>query len=328
MLIRMMCPAPSGSLYGNRVTAVRWARILKSLGHRVIITDKYEGQGCDLLIALHARKSAGAVFQFRDRYPDGPIIVALTGTDLYRDLGRSPRARRALEVADRIVALQPLAAAELEPHLRTKVRVIYQSAERAPRAVSRSRRFFDVCVVGHLRPVKDPFRAACAARRLPPESRIRILHAGTAMEKSMAQQAEAEEARNPRYRWLGPLSRVRTRRLIAGGHLLVLSSRMEGGANVISEAVVDGTPIIASRIPGSVGLLGKNYPGYFRVGDTEALTMLLRRAETDDRFYARLRTHCARLAPLFRPSQERERWRKLLSEIATVRPGTGPDASS
>src|SRR5712692_8434625 len=236
MLIRMMCPAPSGSLYGNRVTAVRWARILKSLGHRVIITDKYEGQGCDLLIALHARKSAGAAFQFRERYPDGPVIVALTGTDLYRDLGRSPRARRALEVADRIVALQPLAAAELEPHLRTKVRVIYQSAERAPRVVSRSRRFFDVCVVGHLRPVKDPFRAAYAARRLPQESRIRILHAGSAMEKPMARKANAEAAGNSRYRWLGPLKRARTQRLIAGSHLLVLSSRMEGGANVISEA--------------------------------------------------------------------------------------------
>jgi putative glycosyltransferase (TIGR04348 family) len=328
MLIRMMCPAPSGSLYGNRVTALRWARILKSLGHRVIIADKYQGEGCDLLIALHARKSAGAVFKFHERYPDDPVIVALTGTDLYRDLGRSPSARRALEVADRIVALQPLAAAELESRLRNKVRVIYQSAERTPAAISRSPKFFDVCVVGHLRPVKDPFRAAYAARRLPPESRIRILHAGGAMEKSMTQKAKAEEAGNSRYRWLGTLTWARTRRLIAGSHLLVLSSRMEGGANVISEAVVDRTPIIASQIPGSVGLLGQNYPGYFRVGDTEALATLLRRAETDSRYYGRLRTHCTRLAPMFRPSQERERWRKLLREIAGVRSGKGPDASS
>src|SRR5690349_17309314 len=106
MLIRMMCPAPSGSLYGNRVTAERWASIIKSLGHRVVIMEEYDGEGCDLLIALHARKSAGAVFQYRERYPDGRVIVALTGTDLYRDLGRSARARRALELADRIAVLQ------------------------------------------------------------------------------------------------------------------------------------------------------------------------------------------------------------------------------
>jgi putative glycosyltransferase (TIGR04348 family) len=316
MLIRVMCPAPSGSLYGNRVTALRWAAILKSLGHRVVITDEYKREGCDLLIALHARKSTGAVFQFRERYPNGPVIVALTGTDLYRDLGRSSSARRALELADRIVALQPLATAELDLHLRHKVRVIYQSAQPTPAAISRPRRSFDVCVVGHLRPVKDPLRAAFAARLLPPESRIRILHAGSAREKSMERKAKSEVAGNSRYRWLGPLTRARTRRLIARSHLLVLSSRMEGGANVISEAIVCGTPILASRIPGSVGLLGENYPGYFRVGDTEALATLLRRAETDDRFYGRLRTHCSRLAPFFRPAQERERWRILLREIA------------
>ena len=328
MLIRMMCPAPSGSLYGNRVTAVRWASILRSLGHRVIVMDEYAGEDCDLLIALHASKSAKAVFQFRERYPDSPSIVALTGTDLYRDLSRSAHARRSLDLADRIVALQPLAAAELEPRWRNKVRVIYQSAERTPTPVRRSRRFFDVCVVGHLRRVKDPFRAAQAALRLPPESRIRILHAGLAMEKSMARKAHAEQARNARYRWLGSLTRTRTRRLIAASDVLVLSSRMEGGANVISEAVVDGTPIIASGIPGSVGLLGKNYPGYFRVGDTEALTNLLRRAETDGRFYSRLRIHCTRLASLFRPIEERKGWRKLLREMTAVRSGKSPDARS
>src|SRR3990167_6949633 len=105
----------------------------------------------------------------------------------------------------------------------------------------------------------------------------------------MARRARAEARRNLRYRWLTQLPRARARRLVGGGRLLVLSSRMEGGANVISEAVVDGTPVVASRIPGSVGLLGAGYPGYFPVGDTAALARRLRRAETDSRFYHRLR---------------------------------------
>lgn len=312
----MVCPAAPGSLYGNRVTAERWARILKSLGHRVAIAPGYENERCHALVALHARRSAEAVFRFRRRFPEAPLIVALTGTDLYRDIRRSRRAERALEAADRIVALQPLAAEELEPHLRGKVRVIYQSAEPVRGQLRRSREFFDVCVAGHLRAVKDPFRAAHAARKLRRNSRIRVLHAGEAMEPAMAQKARAEEAHNARYHWLGPLSRARTRRLIAQSRILVLSSRMEGGANVISEAVVEGTPVIASRIPGSVGLLGENYPGYFPVGDTDALARLLVRAESDSAFYRRLQSHTERLAPLFRPAGERARWKKLFGELA------------
>src|SRR5579859_2207122 len=298
MLIRMVCPAPPGSLYGNRVTAERWARMLRSLGHRVAINSGYEDEPCDALIALHARRSAGAVFKFRRRCPDAPLIVALTGTDLYRDIRRSQKAQRALEAAGRIVALQPLAADELAPHLRRKLRVIYQSAEPVRGRIRPVGEFFDVSVAGHLRVVKDPFRAAYAARQLPLSSRIRVLHAGGAMLPALARKARAEEARNTRYRWLGPLSRRRTRRLIAQSRVLVLSSRIEGGANVISEAVVDGTPVIASRIPGSIGLLGKDYPGYFPAGETKALADLLARAESDTAFYSELVRHCARLAVL------------------------------
>ena len=300
--------------------------MLRSLGHRVTIATGYEDEECDALIALHARRSAEAVFRFRRRFPQAPLIVALTGTDLYRDIRRSQKARRALAAAGRIVALQPSAADELEPSLRRKLRIIYQSAEPTRGQLQRSRESFDVSVAGHLRAVKDPFRAAYAVRRLPPDSRIRILHAGGAMQPAMAQKARAEEARNARYRWLGPLSRARTRRLIAQSNVLVLSSRMEGGANVISEAVVDGTPVLASRIPGSIGLLGEHYPGYFPVGDTDALARLLARAGSDSAFYRHLRSHIKRLAPLFRPATERARWKDLLSEFARVRPGSNPRA--
>lgn len=315
MLIRMVCPAPPGSLYGNRVTALRWTGILRSLGHRVSIAADYNGQSCDLLIALHARKSAGAVFKFRKKYPGLPVIVALTGTDLYRDLRLYRTPGRVLDTADRIVALHSLAVAQLAPSARDKVRVIYQSAEPTPSVGKPARRFFDICVVGHLRYVKDPLRTAYAVRHLPPTSRIRIFHAGAAMEAPVARMAAAEQARNPRYHWLGQLSRLRTRRLIARSRLLVLSSRMEGGANVISEAVVDTTPVIASRIPGSVGLLGDDYSGYFPVGDTESLMKLLLRTEKDAEFYARLQQQCTSLAPLFRPQEESKRWRRLLGGL-------------
>ena len=316
MRIQIICPAPRGTLHGNRVTALRWARILRDLGHRVSIAQYYEGGPCELLIALHAQRSADAVFRFCDCYPNQPVVIALTGTDLYRDIHRDRRAQRVLELATRLTVFQPLALKELPVHLRGKALVIYQSMKKTrKRSVSRQTDFFDVCVVGHLRKVKDPFRTAHASRRLPASSRIRVLHAGMAMEDGMARRARSEESRNPRYRWLEGISRAKARLLIASSRLLVLSSIMEGGANVISEAVVDHVPVLASRIPGSIGLLGTDYPGYFPVGDTEALAGLLLRVESDRRFYLQLKSWCSRLALLFLPSWERARWRKLLSDL-------------
>lgn len=279
------------------------------------IAQSYRNEPCDLLVALHARKSAGSVFAFHRLHPGRPIVLALTGTDVYNDLHASARTRRAVMLATRIVTLQPLAARELPPRLRRRVRVIYQSARPTKPAPRRASHAFEVAVVGHLRPVKDPFRCALAVRRLPPDSRVRVLHAGAALSPSMERRARLEEARNPRYRWLGELPRSGARRLMARARLLVLSSRMEGGAHVVSEAVVDAVPVLASRIPGSVGLLGSSYPGYFEVGDTRALRLLLLRCESDPAFLERLRRHCRARARFFDPSQEREAWVRLLRSL-------------
>lgn len=316
MRIRMICPAPPGSFYGNRITAVRWAEILRQLGSEIAVAADYRGEPCDLLVALHAWRSAPAVLRFRRFHPNRPAIVALTGTDVYRDIHRFRRARRALEAADRLVALQPLAALELPEGERAKVRVIYQSVEptRAP-VVSRKDDFI-VTVVGHLRRVKDPLRAAYASRGLDASSRIRVVQYGAAIEPRFAAAARAEERRNARYQWRGEVGRTRLRRLLAGSQLMVLSSRMEGGANVISEAVVDRVPVLASKIPGSIGLLGDDYPGYFPAGDTVALRELMRRAETDGAFYRDLKSRCARRARLFLPAREKAAWRALLGELS------------
>ena len=105
---------------------------------------------------------------------------------------------------------------------------------------------------------------------------------------------------------------------MASSHLMVLSSHLEGGANTISEALVDHVPVVASRIPGSIGLLGARYPGYFPVGDTRALADLLWRAESDPRFYAKLKAWCSRLVPVFDPARERAGWRRLLRELRVL----------
>ena len=319
----MITPAASGGS-GNAVTAQRWATRLRELGHRVQIRTRYSGEPCDVLVALHARKSARAVRQFRRRHPRGSLVVVLTGTDVYRDLRRNAAARGSLALADRIVALQPLAAREIPASLRRRVVVIRQSAlalaavkpPRAHRSASpRRQRAVAALVLAHLRDVKDPLRAAYAACLLPPESRVAVVHAGRAYSEAWAMRARREMARNPRYRWLGEISHARARRLLAGADMLVVASRLEGGANVVSEAIAAGTPVLASRIPGNVGLLGPGYAGYFPVGDAGALAALMRRVETDRGFAARLRRSLRDMAPMFRPARERSAWKALLHDL-------------
>ena len=312
MRIRLITPVRRGSLQGNGVTARRWARLLRELGHQARVEAKYESGAADVLVALHARKSHTSAKRFRALHPDGFLVVALTGTDLYGKSKRSSAARDSLYLADRLVVLQPLALRALPPQYRRKASVIYQSATPPSVAQRPQSTHFEVCVVGHLRPVKDPFRTALAVRALPEASRIRVTHLGGALTPRMASRAKAEARRNPRYRWLGERPQKEVLRRLSRSDLLVLTSRSEGGANVISEAVAAGVPVVSSRIPGAEGLLGGSYPGYFPFGDTRALTELLRKVEQDGAFRRRLLAHSRRLRPLFRPALERSAWAQLL----------------
>lgn len=315
----MICPAPRWSRKGNRVTADRWTRFLRELGHQVTIREEYDGSPCDMLIALHARRSATAIQWFACEHPGLPLVVALTGTDLYRDIRTSRTAQRSLDLATRLVVLQPKGLDELQPAHRAKTRVILQSARPTPAGLRKraltTRNGFRICVLGHLRHEKDPLRMALATRLLPDDSRVRVTHLGAALNPAMGQWARAESARNPRYSWLGEVAHGRARRILAQSDLMVLSSRMEGGANVLSEAMVDGVPIVASNIPSTVGILGAKYPGLYPVGDTRRLAALIRRAETDSKFHRRLKDWCMALAPRVARSAEREAWHRLIQEL-------------
>lgn len=317
MRIALITPAPKRSRTGNRVTALRWARMLRKLGHKVNIETEFNGNQPDVMIALHARRSHSSIVRFRQLNANKPLIVALTGTDLYHDLPQSQDVQKSLEWADRLVVLQPRAIKHLPREFRSKTRTIYQSAIMQGERIKKKEKTFDVCVLGHLRPVKDPFRAALGTRSLPESSRIRVLQIGAALEPEMAQTALAEMKTNARYRWLGEKPRWQARRILASCRLLVLSSQMEGGANVVSEAVVAGVPILASRIFGSLGLLGEDYPGYFSVGDTDQLRKLLLRAETQPEFLFKLQAWGERLQELFEPEAERNAWEHLLSELCS-----------
>lgn len=299
----IITPALADENTGNWHTAARWARFLRAR-YRVRLLKAWDGTPADVLIALHARRSAASIEAFARSDPGRPLIVVLTGTDLYRDIRADAAAQRSLELATRLVVLQERGPDALPDSLRAKAGVIYQSAPRlAPGAHRRTT--FDVAVVGHLRDEKDPRLAMRVAEGLPRDSRIRIIHVGDALDPALAQAARSTQGRCARYRWVGGLPRARTRQVIRHARLLLHPSKMEGGAQAIIEAIQSGTPVVASDCPGNVGMLGRGYPGLFPVGDVQAAAQLLRRAETDAKFLRALQSACKKRAVLFDPERER-----------------------
>lgn len=315
MNIWLVTPAPRGSRAGNRASANRWAAILRRLGHQVTVSTTYDGESADLMVALHAWRSAQAIARFTEVYPQRPLVVVLTGTDAYRFIhSHRDTTLASLDAADHIVGLHPLVGNVLPKRLRGKLRAIIQSARPLHRRRPYQRRF-GVCFAGHLRDEKDPLCPARAVRNLPPHSRIRVDAYGGAHSEDWADAARAEMRNNARYRWHGEIAHAELRRVYARSHLLVLPSVMEGGANVISEAVMAGLPVVASDIEGSVGLLGADYPGYYPVRDADALRACLLRAEGDAGFYAQLDAACQARRHLFTPDHEQAGWQRLLEDI-------------
>ncbi|HRP94822.1 MAG TPA: selenoneine biosynthesis selenosugar synthase SenB [Rhodocyclaceae bacterium] len=305
MDIALITPAGAGSRAGNRATATRWARFLRGLGHRVAVDVDYDGHRADLMIALHAWRSAAAIRRFAAARAEAPLVVVLTGTDIYRFQHTHPDTTRdSMARADVLVGLHDRVAGDIPAEFRPKLCTVLQSAvplaRRAP-----AQRHFDVCVVGHLRDEKDSLRAALAVRDVPAASRLRVLQAGRAHNGDWEAAAHAEMAANPRYHWRGEIAHSEVRRLMARARLMVMSSRMEGGANVVAEACMAGLPIVASDIPGNRGMLGDDYPGYYPVADTVALREMLLRAERDAAFLGALGEACRAQAPRFRPECER-----------------------
>lgn len=318
MQISLVTPAPPASRAGNRNTALRWARLLRELGHQVRVCTEWLSADVDplearvpteLLLALHARRSHPSIVRFRTTHPRSPIVLALTGTDIYRDIAADADAQRSLELADSLIVLQRCALDELAPGVRARTVVVHQSAPPvAPEPhLARS---FELCVVGHLREEKDPL---CAARALallpavpgPGAPNLRLTHVGRSLDPHLEREARAAMATDARYRWLGEVAPWRARRLISRARAMVISSRLEGGANVVSEAISAGTPVLASRIPGNIGLLGEDWPAFFPVEDHHALAALMQRLATDAGFRSTLAEAIGRLAWIADPTQER-----------------------
>jgi len=314
--IIIVTPALADANNGNWQTARRWARLL-GLAYRVKLATDWRADGSDdssLMIALHARRSAPAIAAWKQAHGRRPLLLVLTGTDLYRDIDRDAQAQRSLELADALVVLNTLGAQRLPLAQQAKCRVLLQScSQRKP--LAKTGRHLRALMVGHLRDEKDPQTYFEAARRLAGRTDILLDHIGAALDPALGAQAAALAAELPRYRWLGGRSHAEVRERIQAAHVLVHASRIEGGAHVVIEALRSGTPVLASRIDGNLGLLGSDYGGYFAPGDADALATLLQHARDDADMLTALQAQCAARSPLFAPEAEADALRRLVAQL-------------
>jgi len=306
----LVTPYLASANNGNWRTAARWARALAST-YRIIVqaaTDPVIGGRRDdaaAMIALHARRSAAAIAAWHDVRAERALLVTLTGTDLYRDLPAGNAATLAsVAIADRLIVLQRDAVRHLPQCYREKTSVVFQSARALVPRTDKDQKRLHCVLVAHLREEKDPRTALAAWGYLPPDLKANLTVIGTALDPALERATREAVAADPRMRWIGPQTHAATRQAIKRAHLLLVPSRMEGGANVVVEAVTAGTPVLASRISGNLGMLGAAYPGYFGVGDAPALARLLTRAAREPGFLRQLATQCQRRAKLFTPAAE------------------------
>ncbi len=316
--VLIVSPALAQANNGNWHTAWRRSRMLRA-DCRTGICDVWRDEPCDVLIALHARRSATSIDAFARAFPRKPLVVVLTGTDLYRDIATDISAQRSLQQATHLVVLQDQGVDELPVALRSKCSVIYQSAPRL-QPVPPPQRVMRVVSVGHLRDEKDPATFMRAARRLRERRDIHFVQIGNALDPALGAAAQRTQAECPNYRWLGGLPRAATRQHIRRAQLLVNTSRMEGGAQVILEAAQSGTAVAASHIPGNVGMLGLGHAGGFELGDDAALAKLVARAHDEPRFLAALRAQTTARAPLSEPAEEQGRLLKLITTALETPP--------
>ncbi len=275
------------------------------------------------MIALHARRSAPSIAAWRAQHPHRPLLLVLTGTDLYRDIAVDSAAQRSLKLADRLVVLNEHGVRTVPPLHQGKTRVCLQSSPAwQPRA--KTQRHLRVLMVGHLREEKSPRTYFDAARALQHRSDIHFDHIGAGLDPALAAEAQALMVSHPRYRWLGALPHASTRRHIANAHVLVHPSLMEGGAHVVIEAVTSGTPVLASAIDGNLGLLGEHYSGCFASGDSALLATLIAQARDDAAMLPALHQQCAARAALFTPAAEQHTLRTLVQQLLNPKEPASP----
>jgi glycosyltransferase involved in cell wall biosynthesis len=291
---------------GNSVTAVRLGKILSGSGYHVTHSEQnYSGESAEVMIALNARKSAKAIARFCELNSGSKLIIILTGTDINHpdSLDKDSATWVSMKLADRLVVLHEASLEQVPEIFRGKTSVIYPSVTLPADLQHAPEGDFTIIMTGNMRKEKNPALAVAAAEKISPA--LEIHHYGECTSTGSENVIEH-----------GIFSHDTMLDAMSSAGVLLNTSFQEGGANAICEAVTMGLPVVASAIPGNIGMLGEDYAGLFPSNDLDALVNMLEKTANDPDFYALLKKQLAARAPLFTYAQESESWQDLLNGLS------------
>lgn len=287
----------------------------------------------DLVHALHARKG-GAAWLDHALPGDPPLVVSLTGTEIHRDLGDpslAPRVLGALREARLVLssggALLASAVAVV-PSLSGRSAVVPKGVDLPPRdpgfdlrrAAGLPRNAFVFLLPAGLREVKDPLFALEPLSRLRRgDPRVAFVHCGESLDPSLEEALRARAAAEPWVRTLGAVPYRRMGSVYAGASVVLNTSRSEGYANVLPEAMAAGRPLLAADIPANAETVVRGRTGLlYRAGDADsflrAAGRLLRNGDLRRRLGAAARKEArARFSPEAEARAVAEAYRRMLA---------------
>jgi glycosyltransferase involved in cell wall biosynthesis len=303
---------PLSSPKGNSITAKRIASLLSSAGHIAEAINTDMPPAADVMIALHATKALAASRRFKTQSPNSKLIIYLTGTDLYKDQPtNNPEFFEALSLADTLVISQPASLDSIPNCYKAKTSlvpasVLLPAVQHVSPPPSPS-----IALVGHLRPVKNPFLMNQALAQLSALD-VHAYTLGAALEPNMINEVNRWQKEDSRFKWLDDVAHAKTLSWMSQVNFTLNTSHSEGGSNAVTESIMLGTPVLASSIEGNVGLLGRNYLGYFEPGCSEELAKLINRALTDQDFSNDLALQIKELQPRFSAQKETDGWLSII----------------
>ena len=318
MNILILYPDNKNVITGNLCSALQYQKILQGLGYSVDVDFKYTGQRAEVLIAINAAKKNSEIIEFKARNSNAKIVSVLSGTDIYPE--PLEKTIESMKLSNALVALQPDGLLKVPECHRGKTFLIYQSVESIINVSSPMEHIseFRVTLIANIRSVKDPLVAPNACKLLSISSKIKIIHIGYCLERNLGVILSKESESNERYNWIGGLNELDTRETLSQSDVLLITSIDEGAGRVVGEAIELGVPIISTRNSGVLGLLGDNYEGYYPVSDSNLLSKMLMRAESDPNFLQSLYEQCQSKAHLFSPEVEKQSWSQLISKISVM----------
>ena len=264
------------------------------------------------MIALHATKTLAASKRFKVHSPKGKLIIYLTGTDLYKEqANNNPEFHEALVLADILVVGQRASLASIPAEFLEKSHFVPASVLLPPLKNVSPPPSPSLALTGHLRPVKNPFLMNLALKELT-ELKLDAFTLGAALDPNMLNDVEEWQQADSRFHWLDDVPYTEALSWIEQVDFTLNTSHNEGGSNAVAESIVLGTPVLASKIEGNVGMLGDDYLGYFEPNSASSLARLIRRATTDRSFHQKLLQQITSIQENFLPEKETAGWLKLL----------------